>query len=69
MAFWQAFLKRRGRTSNRCRYTGCMHFFAAIAIVSVNVGLESPGYLMIVVPAMGFANQKFNGIDTRLENI
>lgn len=31
-------------------------FFAAIAIISVNVGLESPYYLMIFVFAMGMAN-------------
>ena len=32
-------------------------FFAAIAIISVNVGLESPYYLMIFVFAMGMANE------------
>ena len=31
-------------------------FFAAIAIISVNVGLESPGYMMIFMLAMGLAN-------------
>lgn len=31
-------------------------FFAAIAIISVNVGLESPGYMMIFMLAMGMAN-------------
>lgn len=32
-------------------------FFAAIAIISVNVGLESPGYMMIFMLAMGVANE------------
>lgn len=39
-------------------------FFAAIAIISVNVGLESPGYMMIFMLAMGLANQEYNEICT-----
>ena len=36
-------------------------FFAAIAMVSVNVGLESLYYLMVFVLAMGMANVKIKG--------
>lgn len=40
-------------------------FFAAIAIVSVNVGLESPVYLLPFIFAMGLANQEIKGICER----
>lgn len=40
-------------------------FFAAIAIVSVNVGLESPVYLLPFIFAMGLANQEIKWICER----
>lgn len=40
-------------------------FFAAIAIISVNVGLESPVYLLPFIFAMGLANQEIKGICER----
>lgn len=55
MFFWMLYVKMRKYNETICPATFFI-FFSSILIISFNVGLESPYYLMLFIFAMGISN-------------